>query len=92
MKFLTIAFLFCVLSAVCGEDTTATDKEQTTTAATKGEGLTESVETPHVETDDSPKDKPDMSPIDFLQEVIRNAMKRVSSGFKDSISVVPFTF
>uniref|UniRef100_A0A182NZU6 Secreted protein n=1 Tax=Anopheles epiroticus TaxID=199890 RepID=A0A182NZU6_9DIPT len=91
MKFLTVTLLICLLSIVCsGEDTTAADKEETTTTSKEGDGGAQ--ETPDVKTDDHPKDKPDMSPIDFVQEVIRNAMKRISSGFQDTVKIMPFSF
>ncbi|XP_316528.3 uncharacterized protein LOC1277095 [Anopheles gambiae] len=89
MKFLTITLLVCLLSVVCCEEaSTAAEKEQATTETSDSE---EAAEQPNVEKDDSPKDKPDIDPVNFLVDVIKNGMKH-ASGFRDAISVLPFSF
>uniref|UniRef100_A0A6E8VQB7 Uncharacterized protein n=1 Tax=Anopheles coluzzii TaxID=1518534 RepID=A0A6E8VQB7_ANOCL len=89
MKFLTITLLVCLLSVVCCEEaSTAAEKEQATTEASDSE---EAAGKADLEKDDGPKDKPDIDPVDFLVDVIKNGMKRVS-GFRDAISVLPFSF
>uniref|UniRef100_A0A182YNS5 Uncharacterized protein n=1 Tax=Anopheles stephensi TaxID=30069 RepID=A0A182YNS5_ANOST len=67
------------------------EKEQTTAAPkADDDSQKESVETPNVKTDDSPRDKPDMSQVDFMQQVITSVMKQVADGFKDRLKVLPF--
>nr|ABI83756.1 putative salivary protein 8.2 [Anopheles funestus] len=95
MKFFTILFLFTILTVICAKPaTTAADKEQTTAApeSEKGANPTESVDSPDVKTDDKAKPRPDMKPIEIIQQVIKDAIERVSGGLTESAKFPLFHF
>uniref|UniRef100_A0A182WBZ9 Uncharacterized protein n=1 Tax=Anopheles minimus TaxID=112268 RepID=A0A182WBZ9_9DIPT len=73
--------------------TTAPEKEETTTPPEpKDDSPSESVETPDVKTDDHQKDRPDMNPMEFVQNVIKAVMDRVFPGAKNIPEILPFSF
>ncbi|XP_053663645.1 uncharacterized protein LOC128712798 [Anopheles marshallii] len=94
MKLYTVLFLISVLMVICAESATTAKKVETTTAPEpeNSDSPSESDESPDVKTGDSSKDKPDMSPIEFMTEVIKSAMQRVTSGLKERVNVAPFSF
>uniref|UniRef100_A0A182SCI0 Salivary secreted peptide n=1 Tax=Anopheles maculatus TaxID=74869 RepID=A0A182SCI0_9DIPT len=72
--FPVLILFFSLLTIISAAPVAEAEKEQTTAAPeAKDDSQKESVQTPNVKTDDSPRDKPDMSPVDFMQQVITNA-------------------
>ncbi|XP_052894715.1 uncharacterized protein LOC128302040 [Anopheles moucheti] len=94
MKLFAVLFLIGVLTIACAKSAPTEMKEETTTASEPetSDSTPESDESPDVKTDDNAKDKPDLSPIDFVSEVIKSAMDRVTSRLKERVNVVPFSF
>ncbi|XP_035910591.1 uncharacterized protein LOC118511515 [Anopheles stephensi] len=91
MKCFAVLLLFSLLATIAAAPVAEPEKEQTTAAPkADDDSQKESVETPNVKTDDSPRDKPDMSQVDFMQQVITSVMKQVADGFKDRLKVLPF--
>ncbi|XP_050076005.1 uncharacterized protein LOC126563408 [Anopheles maculipalpis] len=91
MKCCIVLLLFSLLAVIYAAPVPEAEKEQTTAAPDKeDESQKESAETPTVQSDDSPKDKPDMSPVDLMQQVITGVMKKFTDGFRDNLKVMPF--